>query len=180
MKIRLTTSLCILFSTLSLSAEIIASYQEQLITIGKLDQKIRTEYTYWDDRVRIDKENLATLKKLIDKYGFPTINKVGQEANNYAFLIAQHAASDQAFMLYYLNELKKREKTQEINKKHIAYLVDRTNLLSDKKQIYGTQGKCSDGMWQPHLLKEPLQLNERRKSLGLMSVERFSRMICKK
>ena len=160
------------------NAQEIQEYRKELLILGELDQKIRTEYTYWDDSFRIDKENLEKLKYLIKQYGFPSINLVGEKAHGAAFLVAQHAVSDKEFMLYFLNEIENRLGTKEVTDKYYAYLLDRTNLRSDLKQIYGTQGNCINGVWEVNNIKDPQKLPQLREEIGLLSLAEFSKAVC--
>jgi len=179
MLLKIITVLFILISFIHTgNTKEIEEYKIELLTIGELDQKIRNEYTYWDDAIRIDKENLAKLKSLIKKYGFPTIPLVGKKAHQAAFLIAQHAASDKKFMLYFLNEMESRLGSMEITDQYYAYLLDRTNLMSDLKQIYGTQGNCINGIYEVTNIKDPIKLPQLRKEIGLLTLTEFSKAVC--
>jgi hypothetical protein len=170
--------LLIMFLAQTVKSEEIGKYKKELIVLGELDQKVRTEYVYWDDAIRIDKDNLSKLKFLINKHGFPTLSKVGKEGHMAAFLIAQHAVSDKEFMDYFRNEIKKRLGTKDVIDKNYAYLLDRTNKMSGFKQVYGTQGQCINGKYEISPVKDPKKLSTLRKQIGLLSLEQFSKKVC--
>ena len=165
---------CLIIFIQTSQSEEIAVYKNQLIILGELDQKIRTDNIYWDEAISMDKENLSKLKTLIDKYGFPTLSKVGEKGHTAAFLIVQHAVSDKEYMKYFLKEIKNRLGSKEVIDKYYAYLLDRTNQLSGVKQVYGTQGQCFNGKWQANPVDKPEELSKLRKKIGLLPIKDFS------
>jgi hypothetical protein len=153
-------------------------YTDSLIKLGKLDQEVRSGNFDWDAGIKADKENLRKLKVLIKEYGFPTIEKVGQQAHFSAFLIAQHAVSDISFMHYYLEETKKMLGSGSVVDQTYAYLLDRTNEMADKKQVYGTQGVCVNGHYEISPVENQEELTKLRASVGLLSLKEFSKEAC--
>jgi hypothetical protein len=149
-----------------------------LIKLGKLDQEVRTGNLDWETGIKTDKENLNKLKALIKEFGFPSIEKVGKQAHFSAFLIAQHSVSDVAFMHFYLDETKKRLGTGSIVDQTYAYLLDRTNEMADKKQVYGTQGACVNGNYEISPVENQKNLRKLRASVGLLSLKDFSKEAC--
>lgn len=49
----------------------------------------------WDKK--IDKKNTLKIKKIIERYDWPTINLVGKKASKNAWLLVQHADHDVKF-----------------------------------------------------------------------------------
>ena len=172
------TFLLLTFSCINLFASENTVYSEKLLELGKLDQEVRSGQLGWNEGIKIDKDNLSQLKVLIDKYGFPTIEKVGEQAHFSAFLIAQHAVSDISFMLYYLDETKKRLGTKSVEDQTYAYLLDRTNQMNDKKQVYGTQGACVNGKYEVSEVENDDKLSNLRSSVGLLPLNEFSKQAC--
>lgn len=168
----------LLICSYSLCASENPDYTEKLIELGKLDQEVRTGNLHWDAGIKIDKENLSQLKALIEKHGFPTIEKVGEQAHFSAFLIAQHSVSDVTFMHFYLDETKKRLGTGSVEDQTYAYLLDRTNEMAGKKQVYGTQGTCVDGHYEISEVEDFDKLTDIRASVGLLSLKEFSKQAC--
>jgi len=57
---------------------------------------------------------------------------------------------------------------------HLAYLTDRILAVEGKPQIYGTQGGLdSNGVIVPRLIEDEEHVNERRKAIGLESIEEY-------
>ena len=56
-----------------------------------------------------------------------------------------------------------------------AYLVDRVKVNSGQPQVYGTQMQMNSDTtsFEPMTVIEPEKLNERRKSVGLDSIESY-------
>lgn len=162
----------------NLSASEVSDYKYNLIKLGQLDQEVRAGKFGWDDGIKADKENLSNLKALIKEHGFSAIEKVGQQAHFSAFLIAQHAVSDASFMHFYLDETKKRLGTGSVVDQTYAYLLDRTNEMAGKKQVYGTQGSCVNGHYEISPVEDHEKLPTLRESVGLLSLEAFSQEAC--
>ncbi|HKZ49545.1 MAG TPA: DUF6624 domain-containing protein [Candidatus Nanoarchaeia archaeon] len=146
------------------------SLKKELERMQKEDQKMRRLGKSYR---AIDKRNVARLKQIIKKYGWPSSSLAGTKGEFAAWLIAQHADFDVNFQEKCLNLLKRLPKTSN-RRKIIAYLTDRTLVNRKKKQIYGTQfyhGK-------PRPIKDINNLNKRRKQMGLESFETYrKRMI---
>ena len=168
----------LLFCSLSICAAEKSYYTNSLIKLGKLDQEVRMGKLDWETGIKTDKENLSHLKALIEKFGFPTIEKVGKKAHFSAFLIAQHSVSDVVFIHWYLKETKKRLGTGSIVDQTYAYLLDRTNEMANKKQVYGTQGSCVDGYYETSPVENLDALPKLRASVGLLTLADFSKEAC--
>ena len=152
------------------------------------DQKYRTPSTtslsvkiqdsLWYLQKKIDLENQQWLIQEIEHNGWPGILKAGEEGDNAAWLIVQHADNDTALQQKCLTLLKKLIASGETNIKNIAYLEDRIRVNTNKKQLYGTQfeqvqqdGKTIDLKLKP---TEDLPcLNKRRSYMELEPVEDY-------
>lgn len=178
-KVKILTCFFIITLFQPLYANEILEYNEKLIELGEIDQQSRKDNLSWDEQIKLDKSNLKQLKKLINKFGFPTIDKVGKKAHFSAFLMAQHAVNDREFMNFYLKETKLRLDSGTIVNKTYAYLIDRINELSGKKQIYGTQGQCVDGEYKfSSQVEDVNNVESLRKKIGLLSLNEFSKQAC--
>ena len=58
---------------------------------------------------------------------------------------------------------------------YYAYLIDRVNINSREKQVYGTQMQLNSDStsYEPKPVIEPEQLNRRRKEAGLVPIEAY-------
>ncbi|HXH61407.1 MAG TPA: DUF6624 domain-containing protein [Fimbriimonadaceae bacterium] len=163
--------------------------QTQLIGMGMTDQEVRTRWVSYMQKgeavpksvikevKRVDEENLAMLRKIVDEHGWPTISMVGREAANAAFLVVQHGVSDKPFMQKVLGLMEPLLAKGEVAKQSYALLYDRTALQQGKKQRYGSQVKAVDGKWAVEPCEDMAHLDERRKVMGLMPIKEYLKMI---
>lgn len=140
----------------------------ELIKMAEADQAMRTKAQSgeidWDDSV--DKQNTARLKELVDNVGWPTIAKVGQQASQAAWLLAQHADHDPVFQQYCLDLMKQAEPGQ-VTPANIAYLEDRVRVNTGKPQLYGTQFYKEGETFGPRPIEDEERIEERRAAVGL-------------
>jgi hypothetical protein len=110
--------------------------------------------------LEVSSKHVVMLKKIIDKIGWPTISKVGEEASKAAWLIVQHADHDTSFQQYCL-ELMLAVK-DDVVKKDIAYLTDRIRVHQNMPQLYGTQFYTDeDGVFGPRPIESPEEIEDR-------------------
>lgn len=138
----------------------------------------------------VDASNLAWLKPLIAKHGFPTVGQVGEEGVAHAWMLVQHATHDPVLQERVLREIQPLLKTGEISKDDYALLADRVRVEQGKPQIYGTQfyvPSAKDGQpkvnkngtpdMQLRPLENPGTVDQRRASLGLMPLADYECML---
>jgi hypothetical protein len=144
--------------------------------MAEVDQQMRTRVQAggeWD--LSIDKTNTEELKSIIDEFGWPTIDLVGEEASNNAWLLAQHADHDLEFQKEVLDLLIERrgENPNSIRASNIAYLTDRILVAEGKEQEFGTQFKIGDDGLTLRPVRDFKNVNERRFEYGLDEIERY-------
>lgn len=66
--------------------------REKLLKNGQLFQG------YNDEMKELHNKNAIVLNDIIDSIGYPTLDKVGKEANEAAWMIIQHSIGQPAFM----------------------------------------------------------------------------------
>lgn len=155
--------------------------------MAKIDQKMRKtvtkngkwDFAKWDSS--IDIENTKLVKKIVIKYGWPTIQLVGKKASNNAWLLVQHADHDLKFQEKILGLLKKtyEKKPNSIKGANIAYLTDRVLLRKGKKQEFGTQwhGSKNSSILTLRPTINRRNLNYRRLKYDLAPIKKFIRKI---
>lgn len=140
--------------------------REQLIKEGQLGEGYNTEM----EQIHI--KNAQHLEKIIAEMGYPTAEKVGEEASNAAWLIIQHAIGQPAFMRKCAKLLKNEVNQGVGNPLNLAYLIDRIAVFEGKLQPYGTQFDWDEnGELCPMPMENINLVNQRRISLGLPSIE---------
>ncbi|HEY6249157.1 MAG TPA: DUF6624 domain-containing protein, partial [Candidatus Angelobacter sp.] len=64
----------------------------------------------------------------------------------------------------------------EVSAKALAFLDDRIRVMEGRPQIYGTQFEGDEyGMPQPAPIADPEHVNERRKAIGMNTIEERTR-----
>jgi hypothetical protein len=130
----------------------------------------------WDESV--DKDNTKFMKDIIKKTGWPKISDVGQKAANMAWLLVQHADLDPAFQKKCLKLIEALPKG-EIDKRDVAYLVDRVLVAENKPQLYGTQFKGAGKDLAVSKVKDRPNLDKRRKKMGLSTFAEYENIMIK-
>lgn len=140
--------------------------REKLVQIGQLSDGYHEEMKVLHNR------NANILSDIIDKIGYPTIDKVGKEANEATWLIIQHSIGQPEFMKKCAKLLEKAVSENKADPKSLAYLTDRIRVFEGKTQLYGTQFDWDEyGNLSPNHFDDLTKVNERRKSIGLNTLE---------
>jgi len=126
-----------------------------------------------------DSLNYFLLKGIIDKYGFPNYDIVGQEGSNNFWLLVQHQDRNPTFQDSVLVKMKIQVDANKASIRNYAYLVDRVKVNTGQKQVYGTQMKLNSeqSSYIPKSVIDPDKLNERRASVGLSTIESYIEMM---
>ncbi len=128
-----------------------------------------------------DITNVVELKRLIEKFGFPTREMVGFDAMKGVFNIIQHAR-DLAFMEEMLPHIKVASENNELSADSYAYLYDRILTKKNEKQLYGTQIKFIDFNTKELVffpIEDSLNVDKRRMKYGLEPLELYKKVIIK-
>ncbi len=154
---------------------------EELKVMHVVDQDMREkgiiDFEQWDEN--IDKNNTERMKQIIVQIGWPTVSKVGKEGAKYAWLLVQHADHDVEFQKSCLI-LMKEQNTDEVELRDIAYLTDRICVNSNIPQVYGTQFRDTNDVFTPKEIEDIEHVDERRKQMGLGTLEEGIELMYKK
>ncbi|WP_062052843.1 DUF6624 domain-containing protein [Aquimarina longa] len=149
-------------------------FREKLIESGKLSEG------YNKEMAEIHNKNAKTLNEIINKIGYPTLDKVGKEANEATWLIIQHSIGQPNFMKKCVKLLEIAVHQNKANSKNLAYLTDRIAVFENKPQLYGTQFDWDEsGELSPNIFDDLKKVNQRRKSIGFNSIEEQTKIIRK-
>ena len=135
------------------------------------EKKLSDGYNPQMEQVHLN--NAQRLQEIISEIGWPSKDRVGDEASQAAWLIVQHTISWPFFMKNCLALIEGQLDRKVIDPIHIAFLSDRIAMYENRPQSYGTQFVGNrQGQLIPYQLDAPVsQINQRRKELGLNSVE---------
>lgn len=150
--------------------------------MAKLDQQARKLYKkdprHFKRTKDVDRLNLIKMKAIVEQFGWPTKNLVGDKASHLAWLLVQHADKDVKFQEFCLRLIKKAVKNNQADKKEIAYLTDRILVNKNKPQVYGTQFyKDKTGKLIPRPVVNIKAFDKRRKRMGLEGFEIYKKKI---
>jgi len=119
-----------------------------------------------------DSVNLLKVTDILDKYGWLGPDVIGWQGGTALFLVIQH--SDIKVQEKYLPVMREAVKAGKMNSGSLALLEDRVALRQGKKQIYGSQiQKNAKGDWVVSPIEDEINVNERRKSVGLEPLEDY-------
>ena len=149
----------------------------ELLKRMKEDQRIRLEpnpnISEW---TRIDADNTAFMKKVIDKHGWPGKSLVGADGALAAFLLVQHAP-DHAFQERCLVLIRKAVEQDEARAPDMALLTDRVLVHAGKPQRYGSQFHTVDGQSVPFPIEDEANVDARRKEVGLGPLAEYAKLM---
>lgn len=147
----------------------------KILKMFNTDQKARFSDTDPKKIKQIDINNTKRLKEIIDKQGYPTIDKIGVEASDALWLLIQHADLDRGFQIKCL-ELMKKIPDGGIKKKNIAYLEDRVRVGTGQPQLYGTQFyRREDGKLVLRDIEDIENVDQRRSEMDLDTLEEYKK-----
>jgi hypothetical protein len=159
------------------------SLASELIAMKDADQEVRRRWI--EDREnpelkaevkQVDATNLARLKQIVRRYGWPGKGSLGMKAAGAAWTIAQHA--DAAFQREVLPLMEKAVAKGDLAPGLYATTIDRVLVADGKPQRYGSQFDTSEGRCEPLPLEDPAHVDERRSSMGLGSLAEFTKQLC--
>ncbi len=115
------------------------------------------------------------LKKFFNKYGYLGFDLVGKEGSYNFWLMVQHCDDNPKFQMRVLEKMKLELKKNNANPQNYGYLLDRVRINTGKPQIYGTQVEYNWKTCQayPKSLKDSVNVNKRRKEIGLSRLEEY-------
>ena len=120
-----------------------------------------------------DSLNEIEVIKIIEEKGWVGKSLVGGQANMTLWLVIQHAPLETQEK--YLPLLKESVLKGESQGSHLALLEDRIQMRNGKPQTYGSQITTDEktGKQVVYEIWEPEYVNQRRKEVGLGSIEDY-------
>ncbi|MDW3652712.1 MAG: DUF6624 domain-containing protein [Bacteroidia bacterium] len=163
-----------------IAQQIIELKNEDLRVRDQLIQKGLLAKGYHEEMKAVHDKNADVLGDILDEIGYPTIDKVGEEGSQAAWLVIQHAIGQPTFMKRCATLLEAAVKENQADPKNLAYLSDRIAIFEQKTQLYGTQFDWDEkGELSPQAFDDLAKVNQRRKSIGLNTLEEQTEIIRK-
>jgi len=146
---------------------------------GELKGDALTMETFAQNCMLTDSLNYYHLRDIFTKYGFPNYDLVGEKGSSNFWLLVQHQDRHPSFQDSVLVKMKIEVDSNKASASNYAYLVDRVKVNKGEPQVYGTQMQMNSDTtsFEPKDVIEPSRLNERRKSVGLDSIESYIQMM---
>lgn len=115
------------------------------------------------------------LKQVFDKHGFIGFDLVGEEGSQNFWLMVQHSDKNPDFQKEVLQKMKIEVSKENADPSSYGMLVDRVQLNTGQKQVFGTQVtyNMETGQAYPKSLEDSLHVNQKRKSIGLEPLEEY-------
>lgn len=129
--------------------------------------------------IATDSMNTIEARRIFYKYGFPNFDLVGQGGASNFWLLIQHQDGVPSFQDSVLAAMKIEAEKGKASWIDYAYLCDRVKVNTGQLQIYGTQMKLNNDntSYEPKPVIEPEKLNERRKRVGLNTIEAYAEVM---
>lgn len=124
---------------------------------------------------KVDRENTAWLKTVLDRETWVDAERYGAEASDGAWLLVQHADQDPLFQYRVLRALDptRNPSAAKLPPRRYALLTDRVMLKIAGKQVYGSQLVCRAGEWQPFAIEDAANVDKRRAEMGLGPIRAY-------
>jgi hypothetical protein len=155
--------------------------KKEILEMAEADQRVLQELaetgelgtTEYHPRVReIHIKNTIRMKEIIEEYGWPGRDLVGQEGAEAAWMVVQHAVLDLDFMQSCVPLLGNAVKNNQSEGWHLAFLRDRLLTLRGQPQIYGTQFDRDEEGWPiPYPIEDEANVDQRHADLGLNTLK---------
>jgi hypothetical protein len=122
----------------------------------------------------VDAANLKRLKHIVNQEGFPTVEMVGRDGVNAAWLLTIHAGSDPEFQEKVLKLTTDHVRRGEVSSDQLAMLTDDLLAARGKPQRYGTNFELRDGELKPAPMQDEANIEKIRRAAGLGSLANYA------
>lgn len=113
------------------------------------------------------------LNEIFDTHGFVGFDIVGEEGSMHFWLMTQHSDHNPDFQNKVLEKMKIEVENGNASPSNYGLLVDRVKINVGENQLFGTQVtyNMNTGQAYPKNLEDSIEVNNRRKTIGLESIE---------
>lgn len=151
-----------------------------LETIIEIDQQAIKDFKAGkitaSDLTEINRKNIRIVKDIITEIGFPTINLTSQKAYKAAVLVVLHSG-DVEFINQSIINLQNADPVS-IQKRDIAYMIDKVRVIQRLPQLYGTQYNIDkDGVLKYMEIEKPEDLEKRRAEYDMESFDEYKMFV---
>ncbi|HXG68543.1 MAG TPA: DUF6624 domain-containing protein [Blastocatellia bacterium] len=160
--------------------------RKELLEMAAEDRRVREELAadgslfegYHPRMEAVHRRNAARLVAIMEEYGWPGCSLVGEDGEEAAWLIAQHAIGDPPLQRRGLELIRQAAAQGETPAWQAAMLEDRIRMFEGKPQLYGTQYDWDEnGLMSPCPIEDAERVDERRLAVGLGPLEENTRRV---
>ena len=127
---------------------------------------------------RIHERNNRRVREIVAAHGWPGRALVGEDGCEAAWILVQHAVLEPEFQAACVPLLEAAVAEGGAPAWQLAYLRDRVLVAQGRPQIYGTQYRMTEtGKSVPFEIEDVAGVNERRRAVGLSTLEENTRRI---
>jgi hypothetical protein len=149
--------------------------RDELIRMAQEDQAVRADLArekalfggYHPRMEAVHRANAERLRAIIAEFGWPGRTLVGEEGASAAWMIAQHAIGEPAFMRQCRGWLDRASAAGDVPRSQFAFIDDRIRTYEGQPQRYGTQLRAGDGGLEPYPLVDVVHVERWRREVGL-------------
>ncbi|MDA0636239.1 hypothetical protein OUY22_22690 [Nonomuraea sp. MCN248] len=147
----------------------------ELLEMLRQDQKVRAPDAAEADWDRVERANTERMREIIDQHGWPGYALVGEDGEDAAWALVQHADRDLDLQRRALALLGAAVAEGDASPGNLAYLEDRVRVAEGRPQRYGTQWEMTqDGQWKPRTpIEDEAGVEERRAEAGLQPLAEY-------
>lgn len=157
--------------TAALAAELIRMAQADQQTSPGANSENPAEQLAWR---RLTAQHGDRLHQIMDEYGWPTAELVGEDAARGAWLIAQHADRQLDVQRRALHLMEQAVAAGSAAPRELAFLRDRTLVNEGRNQLYGTQiAGIKDGSPVPWPCEDPARMDDMRVEAGIEPFDEY-------
>ncbi len=114
----------------------------------------------------LDRTHVERLLGIVQEFGWPGVDLVGELGSEGALLVLQHA--DLATQKRLLPLVREAAASGAIGGSALPLLEDRVRVRDGERQLYGTQvSRNADGLVEPLPIEDAARVDERRARVGL-------------
>ncbi len=154
---------------------------DELAARAAIDQRLRRSFTPGEPDPalsrqirRVDTANTARMHEVVDAFGWPSAEDVGESGVRDAWLLVQHADQSPDFQAEVLAKIEAAMADEPALGRRYAYLYDRVAVNDGRPQQFGTQGSCQDGAWTPRELEDADAVDTLRADVGLQPLSAYA------
>lgn len=150
--------------------------RDEIEQLSQVDQAVRQQSGFDAQKMaETDQRDAPPLQTILDKYGVPTYDMVGEQAAGDFVLMILHQPPQ--FRQQVLPKLKANVDAGQADPESYAKVYDRSQRDVGKNQLYGEQLECKAGETMHEApIEDEAGINRRRAELGLIRVELYARI----